>query len=537
MAEKIKILIIDDEQGIRDMLSYELLQQGYDVVAVQSGDEGIEKIRHDKFNLVISDVMMPKKDGIETLGEIKKIDPDVEVIMASGFGTIEKAISAMKKGAYDFIQKPFNIEEIIALIDKALEKRDLKVVIALYEASKAIFSTIKLEDLLKIVAGMLASILPADDISIMLFDKDNKLYIAESLNLSDSIKAKARIRIGERVVGKVVEWKEPVIINGPLNNDPRFTDLEGRGDIKSAIVCPLLIKQRPIGVLSAARTKNEDNFNAADARNCVIIMSQVAQAIVNSNLYEELENKIVELKDSYRQLEQAQAQLVQSEKLAAMGELVAGVSHELNNPLTSVLGYSQLILKSESVPENIRNDVKTISAEAERCRNIIQNLLLFSRRREPRREPADMHDVINTALELVEYDFRTDSVKIYKEFASDLPKVYVDIFQMQQVFLNILTNARHAVSRMENKSITIKTEVSSNNVKVYFTDSGCGIPKENISKLFTPFFTTKDVGKGTGLGLSISYGIVKSHKGEISVESLEGKGATFIIELPFLAVA
>ena len=140
-----KILVVDDELGIRDMLSYELSSHDYGVVTAVNGEDALEKLRREKFQLVISDVKMPRMDGMEMLEAIKKLDPDVEVIMSTGFGTIETAVSAMKKGAYDFIQKPFNIDEILVLIEKALEKNELKILLGVYETSKAVLASLKLD--------------------------------------------------------------------------------------------------------------------------------------------------------------------------------------------------------------------------------------------------------------------------------------------------------------------------------------------------------------------------------------------------------
>src|SRR3989338_4728616 len=165
---EIRVLVVDDEQGIRDLLSFELGSQGYQVITANDGVDALEKIRRNKFHLVITDLKMPKMGGIETLEEIKKIDPNIEVIMATGFGTIEVAVDSMKKGAYDFVQKPYNIHEISALIEKALEKSQLRALIALYESSKAIFSTVKLNELLEIIMDLMQKVLLADEGSLML---------------------------------------------------------------------------------------------------------------------------------------------------------------------------------------------------------------------------------------------------------------------------------------------------------------------------------------------------------------------------------
>ncbi|MBN1621972.1 MAG: response regulator [Endomicrobiales bacterium] len=530
--EDLKILIIDDEKGIRDLLNYELGSQGYTVLSAKDGDEGLEMLKQNNIQLVISDVKMPKMDGIRMLEEAKKINPDIEVIMATGYGTIETAVQSMKIGAYDFIQKPFNIDEILLLIEKALEKAELKSLIALYETSKAIFSAVKLDDLLPNLIQLSIKLLKADDVSIMLFGEDKKLYIAASHGLNDEVKKGVRLEIGERVAGKVVEWKEPCIISGPLVNDSRFSDIKGRDEIKSSIILPLISKKNVIGVLCASRTGSDMIFNNADQRYANIFASQISQAIENAQLYKQLENKIEALNDAYSKLSEMQTELVQAEKLAAIGELASGVAHELNNPLTVVIGLVQLMLEEQGIPDEKKMDLETIKEQAERCRRIILNLLQFSRKHETQKALVDIESIIEKSLELVEYDLKTSGLIIERAFGSSEKTVEADPFQIQQVFLNIINNAFHASKDVKEPKLIIKTRKIGNRLQVSFADNGTGIPEDIIKRVFDPFFTTKDVNKGTGLGLSISYGIIKEHGGDIYVQSEVGKGSTFFIDLP-----
>ena len=184
---KSKILVIDDEQGIRDLLSYELGARGYEVVTAVNGEEGMQKLSQDKFHLVISDVKMPKMNGLQVLEAVKNIDSDIEVIMATGFGSVETAVLAMKRGAYDFIQKPFNLDEVVHLVENALEKSELRIMSALYEASKAIFSNVRLDDLLPVLVKQAMKLLKADSVSIMLMGDDGKLLLSASAGLDTAV--------------------------------------------------------------------------------------------------------------------------------------------------------------------------------------------------------------------------------------------------------------------------------------------------------------------------------------------------------------
>ena len=231
-----------------------------------------------------------------------------------------------------------------------------------------------------------------------------------------------------------------------------------------------------------------------------------------------------------------QLQLIQSEKMAALGQLVSGVAHELNNPLTSVLGYTQLLMALPSLNVQVSEKLEIIHREAERTRRIVNNLLSFSRQHKPSRSDVDVNEVINRTLELRTYEMRVSNL-VAKTDYGQIPRIPGDEHQLQQVFMNIIVNAEQAIrSAKKNGTLSIKTEYRVSNgiecVCINIADDGPGIPREHLDKVFDPFFTTKPVGKGTGLGLAITYGIVKEHGGNIRVESNPGSGATFIVELP-----
>lgn len=232
-----------------------------------------------------------------------------------------------------------------------------------------------------------------------------------------------------------------------------------------------------------------------------------------------------------RELQQVQDQLVQAGKMAALGELAAGVAHEINNPLTGILTFSSLMLKKVDENHPWKKDLDNIVQQTTRCRNIVKGLLDFARQRKPDRKEWDIHALIDRTVTLVENQARFQNIKIVREFDPHLPHLLVDGDQIQQVFMNIIINAADAMRGQEG-TLTIKTISRNGIVEIQFSDTGCGMSKEHLSKIFTPFFTTKETGKGTGLGLAISYGIIQSHGGEIEVESEIGKGSTFRIKLP-----
>jgi signal transduction histidine kinase len=227
-----------------------------------------------------------------------------------------------------------------------------------------------------------------------------------------------------------------------------------------------------------------------------------------------------------------QAKLMHAEKMAAVGQLVSGVAHEVNNPLTAILGFTDLLMENTELPEGARRDLRVILQEAQRTKQIVQNLLSFARQMPPQRRPVQLNAILRRTLQLRAYDFTSHGIEVLERLDESLPEVIGDSHQLQQVFLNILNNAYDAVRETGRVArIEIMSARSDTAVEVSFRDNGAGI--EYPDRIFDPFFTTKEVGKGTGLGLSICYGIVREHGGEIVCHNnLDSEGATFIVRLP-----
>jgi signal transduction histidine kinase len=227
-----------------------------------------------------------------------------------------------------------------------------------------------------------------------------------------------------------------------------------------------------------------------------------------------------------------QERLLQSEKMVSVGQLVSGVAHELNNPLTGIMGFAQLLLQRD-LDDTTKRDMETIYAEAERAAKIVQNLLSFARRRRAEKELVNLNSLLERVLELRNYDLRVKNIDLELDLDEKLPDTMVDADQIQQVFLNLIINAEQAMlsARGEGK-LTVRTRRHDGSIRISFHDDGPGMEPETLRRIFDPFFTTKDTGEGTGLGLTISYGIIDDHSGRIWAESQPGRGATFIIELP-----
>ncbi|HEX9611400.1 MAG TPA: ATP-binding protein [Gemmatimonadales bacterium] len=246
------------------------------------------------------------------------------------------------------------------------------------------------------------------------------------------------------------------------------------------------------------------------------------------------EQSVVVLVEDVTDQQEMETQLIQSEKLAAVGQLVSGVAHELNNPLTSIAGLSEFLLEQKEISKKDRGHLKVIYEQAERAGRIVRNLLTFARKGSPERAPVDLNDVVQRTLLLMEYDLKLKGVAVSRDLAAALPDVLGDRHGLQQVTLNLLTNATQAVAQNppgRPRSVTLSTWVD-DQVHLRVADTGPGISDVVAQNVFTPFFTTKEPGHGTGLGLSITYSIVESHGGHITVERPSGGGAAFRVDLP-----
>jgi two-component system NtrC family sensor kinase len=290
-------------------------------------------------------------------------------------------------------------------------------------------------------------------------------------------------------------------------------------------------KDDPIGLMGISRAQGRE-YTANDENLLVAIGRQLSTTVEKVRLYEETCK-------AYDDLRRAQEQLLQSEKMSAVGQLIAGVAHELNNPLTAILGYAQL-LEAEKLDSKPMEYVSKIFKQGQRTHRVVQNLLSFARQRKPEKQEFDVVKVLEEALLLRDYDMKVGNIKLEREIAPDLPAAFGDPHQLEQVFLNIINNGLDAMTGEDSadgakgdgreRRFKVRVVAEENSLLIEFHDSGPGI--QEPSRIFEPFYTTKSVGKGTGLGLSICYGIVKEHGGEISASNAESGGAVIQIKLP-----
>jgi len=299
-------------------------------------------------------------------------------------------------------------------------------------------------------------------------------------------------------------------VTRPVRELVKGTKKIAEGDLSNSI--PIKTEDE-IGQLASAFTQMTSDLKKADEK--LIDWGKT--------LEQKVQERTEELRKTWNQL-------VQSDKVASLGKLAAGVAHEINSPLTGILTYSSLLFKAKQEEDPDKEDLEIIVNETNRCKKIVKGLLDFARQTEPQKALSDINEVIDKSVDLVFHQASMQSVKIEKKVRPNLPRTMIDVGQIQQVFINILLNAIEAMP--QGGTLTVSSGIEDEMAAIQFTDTGIGIPEENLPKILDPFFTTKKQGKGTGLGLSVSYGIVERHQGKLEVKSKVGKGTTFTVKLP-----
>ena len=358
---------------------------------------------------------------------------------------------------------------------------------------------------------------------------DAKGAILRILNLeTHQLELAAAYGLGERYLAKGVVSKEKIITDLCRNNkviiiediltDPRvqYPQEAWEEGIRMILDLPLTLKADVVGIIRMYFAEKR-RFSGEELDFVIAITEQCACAIDKARLIETH-------KSMYDHL------ALQTEKLSALGRMAAGIAHEINNPLGGILLYSTNLFKKVPKEGPLKEGLEVIINETMRCKTIIQDLLEFSREKEPEKTAANINYIIEKALSMLENEFRLHHIRVEKLLSSEMPYILVDVNQMHQVFVNLLLNAVEAIQDKGVISIRSEIDPAQGCVRVETEDTGRGIPPENISKVFEPFFTTK--AKGTGLGLSVSYRIVWNHQGDIKVSSQPGQGTTFTIKIP-----
>ena len=404
-------------------------------------------------------------------------------------------------------------------------RRRNRELLVLNSIAQTLTESMDLTDSLHRTLRQIAELFNLDATSLYLFDKEGLQLrrVAAVGHRSEYARHFPQVAVKPELLQHIKAVHATFLSVQGLPLPPVFREAQLKEELAAAYIVILWSKDRVIGgLVVGSRTSRE--FSPADVNLLIAVGSQLSSAIERSMLYEET-------RQAYENLRRTQEQLLHSEKLAAVGQLISGVAHELNNPLTAILGYSQLLTSNGQLgPQGIEYSDK-LYKQAQRTHRIVQNLLSFARQHKPERVPVQINQALEETLALRDYDLRMSNIRVHLDLAADLPQTFADPHQLQQVFLNLVNNAVDAILEHSREGdLWVRTGSDADRLFIEFTDSGPGV--QDASRVFDPFYTTKPVGKGTGLGLSICYGIITEHGGMIRVRNMPTRGASFTIELP-----
>jgi two-component system NtrC family sensor kinase len=408
-------------------------------------------------------------------------------------------------------------------------RRRNRELLALNAVAELLAQSSALAEVLTSALHKIAELFTVDASAVYFFDESAKyLKLAAAVGYRTEHASRGRsIEVPPELVQQIQQARATLLSGSAPSLPEAFREAQRAEGFLISKIAVLRAKDRVAGFLVIGCREIRE-FSAAELNLLSAVGNQVAVAMDKSLLLEQT-------REAYESLRHTQEQLLQSEKMAAVGQLISGVAHELNNPLTAILGYSQLLQTEDLGAERSASYIDKLHKQALRTHHIVQNLLSFARQRKPERAPVNLNQIIEDTLVLREYDMKLNNIHVHREFDPRLPVTGGDFHQLQQVFLNILNNAVDAVREKDGRGdIWIRTEALGNRLRIEITDSGSGV--QHPHRIFDPFYTTKPVGKGTGLGLSICYGIVKEHGGEIQVRNSPPRGATFTILLPHLVM-
>lgn len=417
--------------------------------------------------------------------------------------------------------------------EKQIERQNTRLAM-LYAISTTVSSSLDLGEVLKSTIDKICELIEADSVRIYLLDKkQNVLNLVAHKGLSDEFISRSHVqqrKVGAGFLGRAVFPGEARVVDNLAAYEEPYAEYMIKEGLNSTAYIPLVSKGEPVGVMCVSSHVFEFSPNYLEA--LIGIGNQIGVAVDNANLYESIHT-------AYQELKEAQEQVVRTEKLASLGKLAASIAHEINNPLAAVLTYIRLMMKlmdknrfkAERL-EDISRYLTTMESEIARCGEIVANLLAFSRQSRIHMQDHSIEEIIEKTMVLIAHDLGMKNIRSIREIEAGLPKVCCDFKQIQQVLLNIIGNASEAMAEGGDLTVAAKSSATSGFVDIVVSDTGQGIPEDELKNIFEPFYTTKEEGKGVGLGLSVAYGIIARHKGTIEVQSEPGKGAAFKVSLP-----
>ncbi len=450
---------------------------------------------------------------------LRRKDGSLLTVLESSFGTRDAAGKIVRyQGFLVDISEQKKIETEIKRRNRELNALNAIAVIGA--------QSFDLDEILNVTLRQTVELFHADAGSVWMMDPEKLTLRPKAMVGTQSLGGRAQaVSVAPGIYQAILDQRPEALTEEHIGMMP--AEVQGHlreiGD-GSWVLVLLWVGDKPLGVLGISnRLKRE--YSALDRNLIVAIGRQLATTIDKVRLYEETTR-------AYDDLRRTQEQLLQSEKMSAVGQLISGVAHELNNPLTAIVGYAQL-LEQEPLSARALDFVQKLYKQTQRTRRVVQNLLSFARQRKPLKQDVDLRKVIDEALALRDYDLKLNNIGMERDFSESFPHVVADAHQLEQVFLNIINNAVDAMlegTRGGLLRVSATTDVEHNCAVVELRDTGPGI--KDPKRIFDPFYTTKTVGKGTGLGLSICYGIIKEHGGDITAFNHPDGGAVFQIRLP-----
>ena len=557
------ILVVDDEATLRFVLNGVLETGGHDrIVLAESAEEGLQRVKENEVAVALVDIVLPGMSGLELLPEVKAVSPDTEVVIMTSHASLETAVRAIRTGAYDYIQKPFeDIDEVLNTVHRALEKRNLTLrnrclleeqerrnheltqavsrLSTLLVASHALATARSLPELLETNIRSLSDELDAERVSIMLIDEGSgDLRIAAQRGLDRLDVESVHVSLGDKIAGTVARTGKPILATGAGHDSNLrkgdYPNITGDSFISAPITlsAQIVYGERVLGVMNVTNRRSGKPFDEHDLSYLSGLSGQLAVAIERARQFEALER-------AYGDLKTAQEQLVFAERLKALGQMAAGVAHDFNNGLAVILGRVELLQRRVKVgeidPVRLASELEMIHRTAKKGAETIRRIQDYTRIHKDHPDtPVDLVSIVRDAIDLASPKWETESSVFARsiEIRTDLaatPKVLGNPLELTQVVENLIFNAVEAMP--QGGCLSFRTgKDRQGSVVLEVSDTGAGMTEEVRQHVFEPFFTTKE--SGHGLGLSIVFGIVSRHHGKIEVVSKPGTGTVFRIVLP-----
>lgn len=540
-----KILIVDDNKDNLYLLEVMLKKDAHEVVSATNGAEALQKLRSDGFDMIITDILMPVMDGFQLCRECKmdeKLKSIPFVFYTATYVDAKDEEFALALGADRFIRKPMEPDEFIRIIRELIKAREMKKL----ETKEPVVTEEK--EVLKLYSERL----------IKKLEKKMKDLEAE---VTRRKLVEKELRRSEEKYRLIAENTKDVIITTDMSLNITYVSPSAKylasRTLEEIMTMPLEKLLTPTSLELMRRTLAEELTQAEgaeiDPARSRVLELEVIRPDGSTVLTETrasflrrpdgqatgiiaVMRDITERKKAEEERRRLELKALNASRLASIGEMAAGIAHEINNPLTGIVGYAQLLMSRKDLPSDIKADLKVITDSAQRVAGIVKGLLTFARQTKPERQLADINSIVENTLALRAYSLKTNNISVTTELDPHLPQTLVDSGQIQQVLLNLIVNAETEMKLAHGKgNLVIITQKTNNTIKISVKDDGPGIKPEIMDRIFDPFFTTRKTGEGTGLGLSICHSLVTEHGGRIYAESEPGEGATFIVELPIVS--